>query len=191
MDISFDTLSSFLTLIGLQTNNDFLCKHETDYVIQKLNEFFESHNGNVNTEELIEYSKTIVSDIEQVLKHIRSTKWFRFSQFEFLMDHSDYDFINDEKVIDMNQYGKNIKLSVRDFIKTKEFAFYNHEYTISEIAEWVGDAPCIFPIDFDEYTKKFMRKHQADRSECYDSDYENEFVKTKRVKFDNVRSDWV
>jgi hypothetical protein len=183
MNVSFDTLSSFLTLIGLQTDNDFLCKHESDYVSQKLNEFFESKSGNVNTDELIEYAKTIVSDIEQVLDHIRSTEWFRYSKDIILdMNESHKYNVSCDATIDMNQFGRNIIMSLSDFVKTKEFAFYNQEYIVREIVECFENAPHIFPINFDDYMKRFMRKHKAD-------DYDD--VEPKRVKLDNIRSNWV
>jgi len=163
MSLSFDTLSFFLTTIGLQVDDDFLCTHEVEYVTKRLQQFYEENNGNVDEYQILQYARTVISDIEYVLNHIRSSEWFSYGQKYVLSENESYKYgIDIDATIDLIPIGRNINVSLPTYVNMKEFAYYGYTSSNIAVCDQFIDFPFSFsfPINFDKYLNEFPQKQQ-------------------------------
>lgn len=176
--MSFDTLVSFLTTIGLQVDGDFLCKHEADYVSKRLSKFYHQKNGIIDEHQILEYAKTIISDIEHVLVHIRSSEWFNYGRDYVLFVNEAYTYrVGTDAVIDLTEYGRDMKVSLVDYVKMKEFAYYGYKPANISIADQIIDFSFSFPIDFDEYLDEYPNPNNLSQKRSYtDCDESDEIL---------------
>ena len=169
MSLSYDIITFFLTTIGLQVGGDFLCKHEAEYVKRRLEKFYDEHPEKVDDDQIIEYAKTIISDIEYVLQHIRSTDWFAYGRDYVLFENESYKYrIGNDAFIDLVDYGRNMKVSLNDYVKMKEFAYYGYTGANYAVSDKYINFSFSFPIDFDKYLDEFPQKRQNIECDDYD-----------------------
>ena len=185
MSISFDMLSFFLTTIGLQVDGDFLCAHEAEYVTKRLQKFYEDNDEKVDNTQIIEYARTIISDIKYVLNHIRSTEWFAYGRDYVLFENESYKYrIGTDATIDLKQFGRNMNVPLTKYVNMKEFAYFGYTSSNIAVCDQFIDFPFSFPIDFDEYLSEFSQKQQKrENTDCEDSD---EIIpQSKKICIDN------
>lgn len=172
MSLSYDILTFFLTTIGLQVDGDFLCKHEAEYVTKRLEQFYDEHPEKMDDSQIIEYARTIIADIEYVLNHIRSSEWFAYSRDCVLSENESYKYnVGVDAIIDLTDFGRNMTVSLNDYVKMKEFAYYGYTSANYAVSGQYIDFSFSFPIDFDEYLDQFSQKQQKrENTDCEECD---------------------
>jgi hypothetical protein len=168
MALSFDTISFFLTAIGLEVDGNFLCNHEADYVSKRLKHYYRE-NSNVNENEILQYARTIITDIENVLNHIRSTKWFLHSKEYVVFENDSYKYrTGSNATINLSHIGRDLLVPLIDYINMKEFAYYGYESANIDVSNTFIDFSFSFPIDFDEYIDKYFKKQKRNYDNVVD-----------------------